>query len=166
MQVSKKASEIELQNGKRSTLARCTFAALPQPHHLDFDDSIMARRRSAPVPLPEELPEDEVDSNDESDAEDSSDGEPIVPLLAGREKRSNAGNRMRQLIEDEAEAEVEEMFKEEEDDGEFETKGELSRGTRLAEPGSTAVRWLGAVADSRARYYRGEGRVRLGLWLD
>ncbi|KDE03573.1 hypothetical protein MVLG_05958 [Microbotryum lychnidis-dioicae p1A1 Lamole] len=69
----------------------------------------------------DENDDDEVQDDDDSD---SSDGEPVVPLLAGRERRANAGNRMAALLEDEAQAEVEEMFKEEENDIEFEAKFE------------------------------------------
>ncbi|SCV67166.1 BQ2448_5812 [Microbotryum intermedium] len=66
---------------------------------------------------------DDNDDDDEDDS-DSSDGEPIIPLLATRERRANAGNRMAALLEDEAQAEVEEMFKEEENDIEFEANDE------------------------------------------
>lgn len=41
-----------------------------------------------------------------------------------RDKRSNAGNRMRALLEEEIE--LEEAFTEEADDQEFETKGDYS----------------------------------------
>lgn len=84
--------------------------------------------RTAASPVPS-LPPSAASQGSEAEAseaeqEEESDGEPIVPLLAGREKRSNAGNRMRALLEDEQGAEEEEMFKEEADDVDFETKGE------------------------------------------
>ncbi len=60
--------------------------------------------------------------SDEDEEEDSSDGEPVVPFLATREKRANAGNRMKQLLEEEFAEE--DGFKEEENDIEFEAKGE------------------------------------------
>lgn len=79
----------------------------------------MARRnsRAASTPAPDE-PEDE-----ESADETSEDDEPVEANLLTRTRRNNAGNRMAALIEDEATAEVEEMFKEEENDEEFEQKG-------------------------------------------
>lgn len=81
--------------------------------------------RTVASPVPSLPPSATSEASDEEEP-DSSDGEPIVPLLAGREKRSNAGNRMRALLEDEQGAEEEEMFKEEADDVDFETKGELA----------------------------------------
>ncbi|SCZ96374.1 BZ3500_MvSof-1268-A1-R1_Chr8-2g10152 [Microbotryum saponariae] len=68
--------------------------------------------------------ENDDDEDQDDDDSDSSDGEAVVPLLAGRERRANAGNRMAALLEDEAQAEMEEMFKEEENDIEFEAKFE------------------------------------------
>ena len=94
--------------------ARPAMAAPPSP-------------RPAPSP-PAELP------SDASSSEQESDGEPIVPLLAGREKRSNAGNRMRALLDEEQVVE-EELFKEDEGDDEFETKG--------ARRGRGSVAWVG-----------------------
>ncbi|ORY75377.1 YL1 nuclear protein-domain-containing protein [Leucosporidium creatinivorum] len=78
--------------------------------------------RTVASPVPSLPPSATSEASEEED--ESSDGEPIVPLLAGREKRSNAGNRMRALLEDEQGAEEDEMFKEEENDEEFETKEE------------------------------------------
>ncbi|GAA5843893.1 hypothetical protein JCM9279_000178 [Rhodotorula babjevae] len=80
----------------------------------------MARRttRAASTPAPDE-PEDS-----EAEATSSDDDEPVEANLATRTRRNNAGNRMAALIEDEAAAEVEEMFKEEEDDNEFENTEE------------------------------------------
>ncbi|GAA5821171.1 hypothetical protein JCM3770_002265 [Rhodotorula araucariae] len=85
----------------------------------------MARRnsRAASPPAPA-LPEDEAEDESGSAAETSSDDEPVEANLATRAKRSNAGNRMAALIEDEAAAEVEDMFKEEEGDVEFEQNEE------------------------------------------
>lgn len=78
---------------------------------------------------PSVVPEDPESSEEE---ESESDGEPIVLLLDGREKRHNAGNRMRALLdEEEGVGEVEEMFKDEEGDGEFETKGESQSRVEL-----------------------------------
>jgi vacuolar protein sorting-associated protein 72 len=84
------------------------------------------RRSSRTVASPVlSLPPSATSEASEEEEEEESDGEPIVPLLAGREKRSNAGNRMRALLEDEqGQVEEEEMFKEEADDVDFETKGE------------------------------------------
>ncbi|GJN88822.1 hypothetical protein Rhopal_001793-T1 [Rhodotorula paludigena] len=80
----------------------------------------MTRRnsRAASTPAPDE-PEDE-----ESADETFEDDEPVEANLLTRTRRNNAGNRMAALIEDEATAEVEEMFKEEENDEEFEQKEE------------------------------------------
>ncbi|BGP37684.1 hypothetical protein JCM10449v2_001601 [Rhodotorula kratochvilovae] len=85
----------------------------------------MARRnsRAASTPAPDE-PEDEEGEESEAGETSSDEGEPVEANLATRVKRSNAGNRMAALIEDEAAAEVEEMFKEEEGDIEFEQKEE------------------------------------------
>jgi hypothetical protein len=84
-----------------------------------------ASTSTAPPASPSVVPEDPKSSEEE---ESESDGEPIVLLLDGREKRHNAGNRMRALLDEEDGAgEVEEMFKDEEGDGEFETKGGSSR---------------------------------------
>jgi len=58
---------------------------------------------------------------DDSSEESSSDGEPVVPFLATREKRPNAGNRMSQLLEQEFAEE--EGFEDQADDIEFEAKG-------------------------------------------
>ncbi|KAI5480977.1 YL1 nuclear family, transcription factor [Pseudohyphozyma bogoriensis] len=69
-----------------------------------------------------ELPPDPVDEVDESEEEDESSEEEIEVAVTNREKRANAGNRMRALLEDELE--VDEMFQEEENDEEFEAKEE------------------------------------------
>ncbi|GAA5976945.1 hypothetical protein JCM11641_002205 [Rhodosporidiobolus odoratus] len=73
----------------------------------------------SPTPEPEDPPET-------SEAEESSDEEQVYvePNLASRSRRNNAGNRMQALIDDEAQAEVDEMFKEEENDEEFAHKEE------------------------------------------
>lgn len=65
---------------------------------------------------------DREESSSESES-DESDGEPIILLQAGREKRYNAGNRMRDLLDLEEALVVEEDFKEELNDGEFVGKG-------------------------------------------
>jgi hypothetical protein len=84
-----------------------------------------APQNSPPPELPEEddpmEDNDEDGSGEEDEDEESSDGEPVVPFLATREKRANAGNRMKQLLEEEFAEE--EGFKEEVDDVEFEAKG-------------------------------------------
>lgn len=72
------------------------------------------------APEEDQVDEDEDEDNEE---EDSSDGEPIVLLLDGREKRVNAGNRMRALLDEEGTLEVEEEFREEANDVEFVNKG-------------------------------------------
>ncbi|GAA5905678.1 hypothetical protein JCM6882_008744 [Rhodosporidiobolus microsporus] len=81
----------------------------------------MARRAKARDPTPE--PSEPAESANE---EESSDEEEVYvePNLATRARRNNAGNRMQALIEDEAQAEVEDMFKEEENDEEFAQKEE------------------------------------------
>ncbi|GAA5840428.1 hypothetical protein JCM11251_006557 [Rhodosporidiobolus azoricus] len=81
----------------------------------------MARKAKARDPTPE--PSEPAESSNEE--EESSEEEVYVePNLATRTRRGNAGNRMQALIEDEAAAEVEEMFKEEENDEEFDQKEE------------------------------------------
>lgn len=109
----------ESKRGKLSSSPPLSLAAAPRHRSRPapaMDSS--APPAPAPSPPPAELPEDASSSE-----EDESDGEPIVPLLAGREKRSNAGNRMRALLDEEQGVEEEEMFKEDEGDDEFETKG-------------------------------------------
>jgi len=82
-----------------------------------------SRRTSTPAAeLPSELPPEEEEEEEE---EEESDFEPVEPNLATRVKRSNAGNRMRALLDDEQGAEAEELFKEEVDDVEFKQKGQL-----------------------------------------
>ncbi|GAA5879170.1 hypothetical protein JCM1840_006216 [Sporobolomyces johnsonii] len=78
----------------------------------------VTRERPPSSPPPDDLPDEEYESDE------SSDGEPVEPNLATRQRRSNAGNRMQALLEDEAAAEVEEMFKEEENDDAFAQKEE------------------------------------------
>jgi hypothetical protein len=79
--------------------------------------------KSKPKQDAEDQEEVELDSNAESDEEESSDGEPIVTMFEGREKRYNAGNRMRALLDEESSLQVEEEFKEEVNDDEFVGKG-------------------------------------------
>jgi hypothetical protein len=83
-------------------------------------------RKKARQPTPTPSPEPEQDGSNAGTEEESSEEEEeiyVEPLLATRGRRANAGNRMQALIEDEAAAEVEEMFKEEEGDDDFATKG-------------------------------------------
>lgn len=69
--------------------------------------------------------DDDGDDDDDDDDDESSDGEPIITMLEGREKRFNAGNRMRALLDEESTLLVEEEFKEETNDDEFIGKGML-----------------------------------------
>lgn len=79
--------------------------------------------------------EDESGSGEDEDGdEESSSEEEVIPFLATREKRANAGNRMRALLEEEFAEEDE--FKEEADDVEFEAKGRSSRAGRLLRGGA------------------------------
>lgn len=73
-------------------------------------------------PMGTELREEEEEEDDDEE-ESESDGEPIVMMISGREKRVNAGNRMRGLLDEESSLLVEEEFKEEVDDVEFVSKG-------------------------------------------
>lgn len=86
-----------------------------------------ARARSSPEPSLEPDAASSANEAASSADETSSDEEQIEvePNLATRSRRSNAGARMQALIEDEASAKIEtdEMFKEEENDEEFEQKG-------------------------------------------
>ncbi|GAA5951908.1 hypothetical protein JCM10213_008721 [Rhodosporidiobolus nylandii] len=86
----------------------------------------MPRKKAVkqPTPEPEELPEESDAGSGDGDDSDEEEEVYVEPLLATRTRRANAGNRMQSLIEDEAAAEVEEMFKEEENDEEFAQKEE------------------------------------------
>ncbi|GAA6016927.1 hypothetical protein JCM10207_007849 [Rhodosporidiobolus poonsookiae] len=89
----------------------------------------MARRtkkQRTPTPSPEPDEVDDASGEGSGDEDESSEEEEVYvePNLATRARRGNAGNRMQALLEDEAQAEVEEMFKEDEDDVEFAQKEE------------------------------------------
>ena len=73
------------------------------------------------------LDADDEDDEQDGSSDESSDGEPVIPLATGREKRINQGNRMRALLEEEGLIEDEELFREEEDDVDFQAKGVPSR---------------------------------------
>ncbi|GAA5879113.1 hypothetical protein JCM8547_008371 [Rhodosporidiobolus lusitaniae] len=89
----------------------------------------MPRKKATKPPTPSpspELPDDDASAagTDDESSDDEEEEVYVEPLLATRGRRANAGNRMQALIEDEAQAEVEEMFKEEEGDDEFAQKEE------------------------------------------
>lgn len=116
----------------------------------------MARRaRARSSPEPSEEPEAASSAADASSADEgsSSDSEQIEvePNLATRSRRSNAGARMQALIEDEASAKVEteEMFREEENDEEFEQKGGFAFLLSVRSDGLMEWVWTS----------RGEGRI-------
>ncbi|KAK4698919.1 vacuolar protein sorting-associated protein 72, partial [Phenoliferia sp. Uapishka_3] len=73
---------------------------------------------------PEVLEAEEGEEEALDESEDESDDEPVVSLATGREKRINQGNRMRALLEEEGLIEDEELFREEEDDVDFQAKEE------------------------------------------
>ncbi|KAM0753528.1 YL1-domain-containing protein [Meredithblackwellia eburnea MCA 4105] len=76
-------------------------------------------------PIEDDLPQEDLDEDEEDEDDDEdSDDEPIEYLATGRERRANQGNRMRALLEEETAFEEEEMFKEEVDDVDFQTKDE------------------------------------------
>lgn len=136
-------------------------AALPSEHEDAVEDAVMQNGAASEAEEGEDGGEDNDEENedeDDDDEDESSDGEPVVPLLATREKRANAGNRMRQLIEDEADAkiEVEEMFKEEDNDVDFHGKGTCLQ----------LVQGISAPDHLRDAPIRGERRIRFRLWLN
>jgi uncharacterized protein involved in exopolysaccharide biosynthesis len=90
----------------------------------------------------EALPDDEeVEESDESSESE------IEVAVTARERRANAGNRLRALLDDEG-VEEEEMFKEEANDQDFEGKGSFR--------GQLAI--LGHATDIRINWYRRGGR--------
>ncbi|RVD85643.1 uncharacterized protein DFL_003958 [Arthrobotrys flagrans] len=68
----------------------------------------------------------EMDLDDKSDAESSGDEAPQLPetLIAGRERRSTAGNRLAQLLLQEQPDDIDLLFEEDGDDDDFEAKHE------------------------------------------
>ena len=82
-----------------------------------------SRRNDSPAPSAESEEEAEHSPSGSEEESSESDGEPIILLQSGREKRTNAGNRMRDLLDLEEALVVEEDFKEEAGDGEFVGKG-------------------------------------------
>lgn len=77
--------------------------------------------------------EDDVSGSSSESNDDSDDSEPVETLIAGRDRRATAGNRMANLIEREDDDEVSLLFAEddEEEDVEFEGSDEDASDTQL-----------------------------------
>lgn len=95
-----------------------------------------------------ELEETQSVDEESDEGTGSEEEEEIEAAVKTREKRANAGNRMRALLEEEG-LEADEMFEEEEGDQDFEAKGEL-----FPIPGFDVNSWIGsAFADDYALWF-------------
>src|SRR5579862_9044284 len=79
----------------------------------------MKDARSSAASLDEDQ-EQTTSSVSDDDSSDKQDAPAVESLIAGREKRSTAGNRLSVLIDREADDDLELLFAEDEDDVEFE----------------------------------------------